>query len=189
MAKKEKMERGYAPGTGGFMKPDEVLGNLNVQKGMQVADFGCGAGYFTIPLATRVGRQGVVYAIDVQDTALESVRGRAKMHSLLNIETIQANLEKERGSGLKDHSVDMVVLANILFQSRQKDAILKEASRVVKKKGSIVLVEWEEDVSFGPDAAYRITKDQLKEIAREAGLVLEKEFSAGSSHYGLAFSL
>ena len=128
----EKMGKNYTPGRGGFMKPDAVIDNLDVQKDMQVADFGCGAGYFTIPLAMRVGKGGVVYAIDVQATALESVQGRAKMHSLLNIETIRANLEKEGGSGLKDNSVDMVILANILFQSRYKDAILKEAGRGLK---------------------------------------------------------
>ena len=171
------------------MKPDEVLDNLDIQKDMQIADFGCGAGYFTIPLAKRVGKQGVVYAIDVQNAALESVQGMARMHSLLNIETIRANLEKEGGSGLKDDSVDMVILANILFQSARKDAILKEAGRVLNKTGTIVLVEWQDEASFGPNAAYRVTKDQLKEIARDAGLVLAKEFNAGSSHYGLVFSL
>ena len=171
------------------MKPDEVLDNLDIQKDMQIADFGCGAGYFTIPLAKRVGKQGVVYAIDVQNAALESVQGMARMHSLLNIETIRANLEKEGGSGLKDDSVDMVILANILFQSARKDAILKEAGRVLNKTGTIVLVEWQDEASFGPNAVYRVTKDQLKEIARDAGLVLAKEFNAGSSHYGLVFSL
>lgn len=171
------------------MKPDEVLDNIDIQSGMQVADFGCGAGYFTIPLAMRVGKEGLVHAIDVQDGALESVRGRAKMHFLMNIETIRANLEKEGGSGLKDDSVDMVILANILFQSRLKDAILKEAGRILKKTGSIVFIEWQDGVAFGPSAAYRVTKDQLKEIAKDAGLVLAKEFSAGSSHYGLVFSL
>jgi len=184
-----KRKKNYAHGTGGFMKPDEVLENLDIQKDMQVADFGCGAGYFTIPLAMRVGKRGVVYAIDVQSAALESVQGRAKMYSLLNIETIRANLEKEGGSGLKDDSVDMVILANILFQSRHKDAILKEAGRVLKKTGTIVLVEWQDEVFFGPNAAYRVTKGQLKEIARDVGLVLAKEFNAGSSHYGLVFSL
>ena len=184
-----KGRKNYTPGTGGFMKPDEVLDNLDVQKDMHVADFGCGAGYFTIPLAMRVGKGGVVYAIDVQEGALESVRGRAKMHFLLNIEAIRANLEKEGGSGLKDDSVDMVILANILFQSRYKDAILKEAGRILKKTGTIALVEWQDGASFGPSAAYRVTKDQLKKIAKDAGLVLAKEFNAGSSHYGLVFSL
>lgn len=179
----------YAPGTGGFMNPEKVLDNLDVKKGMKIADFGSGAGYFTIPLAKRVGRDGKVYAIDVQRNALESVRGRAKMFSVLNIETIRANLEKERGSTLSDNSLDMVLLANIIFQSKMKLDILKEARRVLKKNGKIVIIEWSDDALVGPSAGYRITKKSLKQLAKDAGLVLEKEFNAGSSHYGLVFSL
>lgn len=184
-----KTREPHIPGTGGFMRPDEVLLNFEIKKGMHIADFGCGAGYFAILLAQRTGRGGVVYAVDVLESALDSVRGKAKFSSLFNIETIRGNLEKEKGSGLKDASCDRVILANVLFQSPDKPAILKEARRVLKKSGKIVVIEWKEDSRFGPETRYRIPKDALKNIVKEAGFVLEKEFSAGSSHYGLVFSL
>ena len=130
---------------GGFLKPEEILDNLDIREGMKIADFGCGSGYFTILMAKRVGKGGVVYAVDVQGAALESVRGRARLFSILNIETIRANLEKEKGSTLKDRSLAMVLLANILFQSSAKDAIIKEAKRVVSKDGKIVIIEWNKD--------------------------------------------
>lgn len=171
------------------MRPGEVLSNLEVKKGMEIADFGCGAGYFTILLAKLVGKEGTVYAIDVLEGALDSVRGKAKFSSLLNIETIRGNLEKEKGSSLKDASSDMVMLANVLFQSRDKPAILKEARRVLKKNGKIVVIEWKEEAPFGPEVRYRIGKEALKQMAKEAGFVLEKDFPAGSNHYGLVFSL
>ena len=123
---------------GGFIKPEEVLDNLDIREGMKVADFGSGSGYFTIPLAKRAGKRGSVYAIDVQESALEAVRGRARLFFVFNIEAIRANLEKESGSTLKDKSLYMVVLANVLFQSSAKDAMLKEAKRVINKNGKIV---------------------------------------------------
>ena len=177
-------------GAGGFIKPEDVLDKLEIREGMKIADFGCGAGYFTIPLAKRAGKGGIVYAIDVQSTALESVRGRARLFSALNIETIRADLEKENSSTLKENSLDMVVLGNILFQSSAKDAIIKEAKRVTNKKsGKIVIIEWKEDAMLGPQAGYRISKNDLKKMAKDFRLVLEKEFNAGDSHYGLVFSL
>lgn len=171
------------------MRPEEVLKNFDIREGMKVADFGCGAGYFTIVIAKQIGKGGMVYAIDVQQTALESVEGRARIHSLLNISLIRGNLEKEQGSTLSGESMDMVILANILFQSKMKDAILKEAKRILKKTGKIVVIEWNDGALLGPNSAYRIRKDEMKKLVKETGFVLEKEFQAGNSHYGLMFSL
>ncbi|MFY9457582.1 MAG: methyltransferase domain-containing protein [Candidatus Spechtbacterales bacterium] len=173
----------------GFMRPEGVLDNIDIKRGMKIAEFGCGAGYFTIPLAKKVGREGEVYAIDVRESALDAVRSRAKILSILNIKIIRANLEKDSGSGLKDRSTDIVFLANILFQSKLKGAILKETARILKKSGKIVVIEWNSDASFGPEADYRISKNELKDLLKRAGFVLEKEFNAGSSHYGLVLSL
>ena len=171
------------------MRPDEVLLNLDIKKGMKIADFGCGAGYFTILLAKMVDKDGTVYAVDVQQSALESVEGRARIDSILNIETIRGDLERENGSKLESKSIDMVMLANILFQSKSKDAILKESKRVLTQNGRLVVIEWKDDSRFGPKLGYRVSKEELKKIVKAAGFVLEKEFNAGSSHYGLVFSL
>lgn len=189
MARKINKQRSYELGTGGFMKPSEVLDKTDIEKGMKIADFGCGAGYFSIPIAQRVGKNAVVYAIDVKESALDSVRGRAKIYSVFNIETIRGNLEKEGGSKLEGGSLDMVLLANTLFQSKMKDSILNEAKRVLKKTGKIVVIEWNDSQSLGPQSDYRISKEDLKKLAKKMSLVLEKEFSAGSSHYGLIFCL
>ena len=183
------MAEKHIPGTGGFMRPDEVLDKLDIKKGMKIADFGCGAGYFTILLAKMVGKDGTIYAVDVQQSALESVEGRARIDSILNIETMRGDLERENGSGLTNKSIDMVMLANILFQSKSKDAILKESRRVLLKNGRVVVIEWNDNAPFGPKPAYRISKEELKKIVKDAGFILEKEFNAGSSHYGLVFSL
>ena len=70
-----------------------------------------------------------------------------------------------------------------------KDSILNEAKRVLKKTGKIVVIEWDNSEPLGPQSDYRISKEDLKELAKNVSLVLEKEFTAGSSHYGLVFSL
>jgi len=83
----------------------------------------------------------------------------------------------------------MVLIANILFQSKLKNDILKEAKRALKKTGKITIIEWNGGISVGPSSGYRISKENLKELAKGEGFVLEKEFNAGDSHYGLIFSL
>ena len=46
-------------------KPLEIIEHLNIQDGMVVGDIGSGGGYFTHEFSRKVGREGQVYAIDV----------------------------------------------------------------------------------------------------------------------------
>ena len=57
-----------------WQRPDEVFQALGIGPGSAVADVGCGDGYFVSRLARRVGREGVVYAEDVDDEVLAKVR-------------------------------------------------------------------------------------------------------------------
>lgn len=174
-------------GTGGFLRPQQVIEELNIEKGMKIADFGCGAGYFTIPLAEQVGEEGKVYALDVLKTALESVRGRAKQEGLLNIQTIWSDLEAPQGSKLKDQAVDLVLVANILFQSSKKDDIFKEANRVLKKGKRMVVIEWKKNQPMGPPEKLVVDKKTVQSLAEQRGFKFKKEFSASKNHWGMIF--
>ncbi len=177
-----------AKGTGGFLYPDKIIEEFEVQKGMKIADFGCGAGYFSISLAKTVEEKGKVYAIDVLETALESIKNKAKAEGLFNVETVRANLEVAEGSKLENDSMDMVLLSNILFQSPEKQDIIKEAKRVIKEKGKIVIVEWESNQFMGPPEKLIVNKDLIKKMAKNLDLKLKKEFPAGNNHLGMIFT-
>ena len=45
---------------------EEIMERLYLKTGDIVADIGAGSGYFTIPLASRVGEKGLVFAEDIQ---------------------------------------------------------------------------------------------------------------------------
>ena len=174
-------------GTGGFLQPEEIIQQLNIGKEEIVADWGCGAGYFTIPLA-EMAEKGKVYALDILDTALESVKGRAKLEAIFNIETRQCNLEKPSASGLADNSIDLILLANILFQSSQKPAIIKEAKRVLKQDGEIAIIDWKPNQPMGPPSNLIISPDKIKEITRNQGLSFKREFPVDKYHWGMVFT-
>ncbi|MBI3274220.1 MAG: hypothetical protein HYZ69_03680, partial [Candidatus Colwellbacteria bacterium] len=56
-------------GTGGFLDPGLIINEFGLMPGMFVADFGSGAGYFTILIAEKVGKEGRVYALDIMESA------------------------------------------------------------------------------------------------------------------------
>lgn len=159
-----------------------------------MADFGAGHGFFTIPMARVVGGNGKVYAIDIQKSVLDIIRAKAKVEHLLNIEPVWADLDEIGGSLLKDDFIDFVTVANILFQTEKKEMIMREAYRILRQGGRMAVVEWDlqENIEpskyrVGPPPDLRIKKETVKNLALQAGFKLDREFSAGSHHYGLLF--
>lgn len=176
------------PGSGGFANPETIIANLNVQAGFKVADFGCGSGYFTILLAKAVGENGLVTAIDVLETALGTVKSKAQAEGLFNISYIRANLEVTGGSKLDDNSQDMVLLANILFQSQQKEDIVKESGRVLKPQGELVVIDWLPDSAFGPaEAGWKLGPDQAKALVTPLGFEFRRDLAVSDKHWGIVF--
>ncbi len=177
---------GVSPG--GFTHPDRIVRNLHIPEGAQVADFGCGSGYFTLLIARMVGPSGTVTAIDVQPKALQVVSTKARDAGLNNIRPVRANLETQNGSQLDNASQDVVLLANILFQSQQKGTIVREAYRVLKQEGQLVMIDWLPHTPFGPgDTGWKLSKDEGHTLAEEEGFVFVREFVASVNHWGLLF--
>lgn len=171
-----------------FLHPKQILRELSIERGSTIADFGCGSGYFPIALAKATGSAGRVIAVDVLPSALNLVEGRARNDGLVNIEIRRANLEVYKSSGLDDMSVDLVFLANILHQSYKKAEILKEAVRVVKPGGRIVIIEYRlQSYGVGPLPELRLDKPVARRLGEAEGLNVVKEFDAGEFHYGLIF--
>ena len=174
---------------GKFVDPDSVVGQLKIVNGMKVADFGCGAGYFSLALAKKVGEDGVVYAFDIVPEKLEATTSSAKNNNLANIVTQRANLENANGSKLDSGSIDLVVLKDMLFQNKKKKDILAEAARVLRAGGQALVIEWNMyNNALGPDQEMRISKEALADIARSAGLGEVSKIDAGNFHYGVLFA-
>ena len=171
------------------LHPASLIDALSITPGMSVADFGCGGGHFTFMLSKKVGEQGMVYAVDVQAPPLEMIRARAQSEGIKNIQTIRANLEVPRGSTISDASQDIVLLANVLFQSPKKEAIIQEAKRILKPEGKLVLIEWRKGVGgFGPPDELRMTDEAIRGLAQAQGFLPAGDLHIGTFHHILTFT-
>lgn len=166
-----------------FLNPIEVLKQLKLRRDMTAADFGCGSGGWSIPLAKRL-EDGIVYAIDILEEPLSALEGRAKLEKIQNIKTIRADLEKE--IPLESDSVDLVLMNNLLFQLEDKKSVFTEAKRILKKGGQILVIDPKKE-SFLGGKGEGVLPEEVKEIGKELGLELEKEIEAGIHHWGLLF--
>ena len=169
-----------------FIDPPRVIDQLEMRSGIMVADFGCGTGYFSIPIAKKIGKEGVVYSFDIVPQKLEAVASQAKTLGITNIITKRVNLENEEGSKLGAESVDWVIMKDVLFQNKLKGNMFKEAKRILKPDGKVLVVEWKAgDSSIGPDSKLRVSRDEINSLVNENELVIIKDVEAGDFHYGL----
>lgn len=159
-----------------FLNPNNILDQLDLKPDMVAAEFGCGSGGFTVPLANRL-EDGLVYAIDILAEPLSALSGRMRSENIKNIKIVKGDLEKQKGSTLNDSCLDLAVIPNVLFQAEDKNAIISEAVRVLERRGKLVIIDWEDKVS----------KQDIKETAQKSGLEFEKELEAGKYHFGLLF--
>ena len=168
-----------------FLNPIEVLKNLELKSDMSAADFGCGSGGWALPLAKKLF-DGTVYAIDILEEPLSALRGRMQLEKVSNIKPIRSNLENKNGSTLPDSSVDLVLMTNLLFQCENKKIVLEEGKRILKPRGKILVVDWKKDNPLTTEVEY-VSIEEIKKIGKEISLEIEKEFEAGSYHWGLIF--
>jgi len=166
-----------------------ILDKAQIGDKMKVADLGCGAsGHFVFPAAKLVGKKGIIYAVDILKTALENINKRARVENYSNVKTIWSNLEIFGATKIETASLDAALLINLLYLSHKRAEIIREAIRLVKKSGKIVVVEWKNIATpFGPSAEDKVKKDLLELAAKKLGLQFEEEFEAGPYHYGMVF--
>lgn len=171
-----------------FIKPEEIIKNFEIGRGMVVADFGSGSGHYVLAAAKQMNNTGFVYAIDVQKNLLEAVKSEAAKQHLSNVDIIWADIESKEGTKLASGTVDFAIASNILFQIGDKTVLAKEIFRTLKSGGRAAVIDW--SASFGgagPAPKAVAPQKEAERIFMQEGFLEEREFPAGDNHYGIIF--
>lgn len=158
-----------------WQRPEEVMDALGIQAGTAVADVGSGDGYFSFHLARRVGADGRVYAVDIDDGALKKLRREAEKEGLGQIETIVGAKDDPR---LPPDSVDVVLVVNAYHEMRDYDAMLAGFYRALRPGGRLGIIEAEDEPGKPRETYYsrhRLPEELVREDAERAGFVFARE--------------
>ncbi len=170
-----------------ILNPEKLLEHCNIERHHNVADFGCGPGIFSIPIA-RMNGDGKVYYFDVLESALEAVKSRAQVMGISNIVTKRVNLEKENGSGLGGDTINHIVMRKILVQNNDKEGLFREANRVLVAGGKLLVVGWQEDAMIGFGSTERLSEEDVIKFAQSTGFENNQTIDAGKYHYAIIFT-
>lgn len=132
----------------------EVLTNIGVRSNQTVLDFGCGPGIFSIVSSGIVGNQGKIYALDIRSIALEHFKLEADSKRLNNIEPILLS-RSEVPDSIKDGSIDVILLYDVLQEISDRCNLMKELNRILKQDGVLSIFP----MHLGTDTLAEIMKD------------------------------
>ena len=93
------------------VRTQKTIQRFDLRPGMSILDANCGPGRLMLPIAAKVGRQGEVTVIDIQEGMLSEARERARKAEISNICFILTGL----GDGRLEHDYfDRAVLVTVL---------------------------------------------------------------------------
>lgn len=120
-------------------RTDLLLDNLPLEPGSVAADIGAGTGYFSLPMAERVGPTGRVLAVDIQPEMLAIIADRVAAANLDNVDTILAT---ETDPRLPPNSVDMALLVDAYHEFSYPREVMAGVVAGLKPGGRVVLIEY-----------------------------------------------
>ncbi len=172
-----------------LINPFKVLDRLGIQRGWFVADLGCGSlGHFVFPAAQLVGGDGRVYAVDILKTALHAIERYAKQQQYWNVYPVWSDIEVVHATRVPDASLDLTLVINNLFLSKNRASLVQEAIRLTKPGGLILGIEWELGKTvIGPPDTQRLSETEMRQCFSDERLTEVDAFSAGDCHYALVF--
>ena len=169
-----------------------IVSILEIEKGMSVCEIGSGgSGHFVLPIARKVGETGQVYAVEAQQSLLDTLESRAVHDLIYNIDFIHANAEQINGTRLESDSMDCVLFINSLHQMDEKRTALREAARILKPNGKMLIVEWDEKMGCPHPSleSYCFSPHEIEADITQAGLVHIDKFSVAPYYWGLLLGL
>jgi ubiquinone/menaquinone biosynthesis C-methylase UbiE len=121
-----------------WQPPDRIMDAIGAKPGMQIGEAGAGKGYFTFPLARRVGPKGVVFANDISTSSLDVIRDRASEEGLGNIKIVLGEIEDPL---FPEEDLDMIVMVYVLHMLEKPVEFLRNVRKYLDPGAPLVIIE------------------------------------------------
>jgi SAM-dependent methyltransferase len=144
---------------------------IELLPGQTVLDLGSGGGIDVLLSAKRVGPSGKVYGLDMTDEMLALARENRRKAGATNVEFLKGTIEE---IPLPDQSVDVIISNCVINLSEDKDAVLREAFRVLKPGGRFAV----SDVVIRGAVPSEIRRSMELWVGCVAGALEEEEYAA-----------
>ena len=174
----------------GLIDTAKFFRELDLKKGITFLDVACGWGYYSLAVADIVGKDGQVYAVDLWEEGILSLRKEAVSKGIQNLAAFVSDVGKD--IPIENDCADVCLMATALhdFVGDQVDRqAMKEVVRVMKPEGILVIVEYKKiDGPLGPPKAVRLSPQEVDTLVSTYGFRQQHLTEIGDNHYMQMFT-
>jgi arsenite methyltransferase len=172
------------PARDAWQKPREVIATLAIYQGLRVADLGAGGGYFTWRLAEAVGLQGKVYAVDIDETALDIVQKEMTSRGITNVVPIRA----ESTDAKLPEPVDLVFSCDTYHHMEDRVAYFRSLAQYLKPGSRVAILDFHPHGFFSGLLGHGTAKDDVRREMEAAGYRLVSDHNLVDTQHFQVFS-
>lgn len=162
------------PSRDGWQQPERIIEALAIPPDARIADVGCGTGYFTVRLLAACPASTVL-AVDIQQGMLDLLAQR--LSALDRPRVVLRRTASDRPLEPTD-ALDLVLCANTLHEVARADRgpFVRCMAAALRPGGRLACVDWlPRPTPAGPPLEVRVTADEVRRLALDAGLVTDRE--------------
>lgn len=165
---------------------EEIMDRLHLRAGDIVADIGAGSGYFTMPLASRVGEKGLVFAEDIQ---IEMINYLSRKVEELELKNVRVIFGKPDDPSLLDNFFNLVFLANTYHELGNPFLLLENIKKDLRHYGKLAIIDWDpaKQSPFGPPIEVKVPENTVIKELERSGFELVEKHNFMPYHYLLVF--
>ena len=164
-----------------YQNPEAVLARIGLMAGQTFVDAGCGGGFFALPAARIIGKQGKLYGFDTNAEAITALRDLAATEGLDNLELKTGDAEETM---LCDGCADIVFFGLVIVHLAEPIKALENARKMLRPEGRVAVFDWKKKLTRqGPPLEQRVSEGQVVDFIKAAsfgGITIEDN---GPYHY------
>jgi SAM-dependent methyltransferase len=153
------------------------LATSSVKEGDVVLDLGCGTGLDLLLAAEKVGDEGSVIGIDMNEDMLKKAKESIKKSKFKNIELRKGMIEK---LPIDSESIDWVISNCVINLSSDKEKAFTEIARVLKPNGQMLVSDIVSD-----NMPWWVKQSGILTAACAGGTISEKRYLQGLRDAGI----
>jgi ubiquinone/menaquinone biosynthesis C-methylase UbiE len=125
-----------------FLYRPDRLAEKYVKPGDRVLDFGCGPGFFTREFAKRVGENGEVFSVDLQEEMLSILRGKLEPEGLMpRVTTHQCQPDSINLPAELNGTFDAAFTIFVVHEVPDPAKLFREIALLLKSGGTLFYTE------------------------------------------------
>ena len=149
----------------------KLIKNMDIQPGDDIADIGAGSGYHVFRMAPLT-ENGTVYAVDIQDEMLASMKLRKEEGNIQNVNLIKGSTQSVN---LPENSVDKILMVDVYHEFDFPVEMVASMKKALRSDGKIYLIEYRgEDRNVPIKPLHKMTEKQAVKEMKAAGFKLQK---------------